>query len=523
VLESLRQKRNNPIIAIFLGTIIVLFILVFGNNVTTCSSASAYAAKVNGVTIPDREFTQRYAQTFRMYNQQFPSFNREMAQQMDLRKKVMDQLVNATLLAQEAERLGLAVDDDALREAIITNDNFKTNGQFDKKLYERMLNQNGFSDTEFEKATRQELLASKLTGILSGQVSRAEARQALLAEKTSIELDVVKLPFDVIAAKAPLPTAAEAEAWMKATADSAEQIQKYYTKHQKEKYDVPKRVRARHILLRADKSVPADVRDQQRKRAVEAREAVASGKLDFAAAAAQYSEDSTKDRGGDLGFFAAGQMVGPFEEAAFALEPGAISNIVETPFGFHVIKVEEIQQPVTKKLDDVKIEIAQNLAREAEGKKLAEARAKAVDAELRAGKSLEELFPEGNADGVKVEKTGAFAPPRDYVPRVGLDKPFAAAIRKLTTAAPLLAQPMVVESAYVVVKLTHEERPDEAALEMGIAEIMPRLGAEKRMQTTEQWTAALRKAAKVDLNATLLTYDDETRSNAATTSGRRRR
>jgi peptidyl-prolyl cis-trans isomerase D len=523
VLESLRQKRNNPIIAIFLGTIIVLFILVFGNNVTTCSSASAYAAKVNGVTIPDREFTQRYAQTFRMYNQQFPSFNREMAQQMDLRKKVMDQLVNATLLAQEAERLGLAVDDDALREAIITNDNFKTNGQFDKKLYERMLNQNGFSDTEFEKATRQELLASKLTGILSGQVSRAEARQALLAEKTSIELDVVKLPFDVIAAKAPLPTAAEAEAWMKATADSAEQIQKYYTKHQKEKYDVPKRVRARHILLRADKSVPADVRDQQRKRAVEAREAVASGKLDFAAAAAQYSEDSTKDRGGDLGFFAAGQMVGPFEEAAFALEPGAISNIVETPFGFHVIKVEEIQQPVTKKLDDVKIEIAQNLAREAEGKKLAEARAKAVDAELRAGKSLEELFPEGNADGVKVEKTGAFAPTRDYVPRVGLDKPFAAAIRKLTTAAPLLAQPMVVESAYVVVKLTHEERPDEAALEMGIAEIMPRLGAEKRMQTTEQWTAALRKAAKVDLNATLLTYDDETRSNAATTSGRRRR
>jgi peptidyl-prolyl cis-trans isomerase D len=518
VLEILRQKRNNPIIAIFLGTIIVLFILVFGNNVTTCSAATAYAAKVNGVAIPDREFTQRYAQTFRMYNQQFPSFSREMAQQMDLRKKVMDQIVNTTLLAQEAERLGLAVDDDALRESILGNDNFKTNGQFDKKLYERVLNQNGFSATEFEKSTREELLASKLTGIMQGQVSRGEALQALTAEKTSIELDVAKLPFDAVAAKAPLPSAAEAEAWIKATADADAQIQKYYTKHQKEKYDVPKRVRARHILLRADKAVPADVRDQQRKRAAEAREAVSTGKLDFAAAAAQFSEDSTKDRGGDLGFFSAGQMVGPFEEAAFALKPGEVSNIVETPFGFHVIKVEEIQEPVTKKLDDVKVEIAQLLAREAEGKKLAEARAKAIDAELRAGKSLEELFPEGNADGVKVEKTGAFAPTRDYVPRVGLDKPFAAAVRKLTTAAPLLPQPMVVENAYVLVKLTREDRPDPATLDAGVAEIMPRLEAEKRMQATEQWTAALRKAAKVDVNATLLSYDDEARSAA----GRRR-
>jgi hypothetical protein len=77
---------------------------------------------------------------------------------------------------------------------------------------------------------------------------------------------------------------------------------------------------------------------------------------------------------------------------------------------------------------------------------------------------------------------------------------------------------MVVENAYVLVKLTREDRPDPATLDAGVAEIMPRLEAEKRMQATEQWTAALRKAAKVDVNATLLSYDDEARSAA----GRRR-
>lgn len=99
-------------------------------------------------------------------------------------------------------------------------------------------------------------------------------------------------------------------------------------------------VRARHILLKVPADAAPAVRDSVRRR-IEQIATQAAGGADFAALARQYSEDSSKDQGGDLGFFGRGQMVPTFEQAAFALQPGQVSKVVESPFGYHVIKVEE--------------------------------------------------------------------------------------------------------------------------------------------------------------------------------------
>jgi hypothetical protein len=100
-------------------------------------------------------------------------------------------------------------------------------------------------------------------------------------------------------------------------------------------------VRARHILFRVPPDASAEVRQELTTRAQQVQQQAAGG-ADFAALARQHSEDpGSAEQGGDLGYFARGQMVPPFEEAAFALEAGQVSGLVETPFGIHVIKVED--------------------------------------------------------------------------------------------------------------------------------------------------------------------------------------
>jgi hypothetical protein len=109
-------------------------------------------------------------------------------------------------------------------------------------------------------------------------------------------------------------------------------------------------VRARHILLRAGPEASPAQRDSLRAQAARLRTRAAAGE-DFAALAQQHSEDGSASQGGDLGYFGRGRMVAPFEEAAFALQPGQVSDVVESPFGYHVIKVEDRrQQPLGENL-----------------------------------------------------------------------------------------------------------------------------------------------------------------------------
>jgi hypothetical protein len=110
-------------------------------------------------------------------------------------------------------------------------------------------------------------------------------------------------------------------------------------------------VRARHILLTMPTDATPAVRDSIRNLAQELRQRAAAGE-DFAELARRYSQDGSAQQGGDLSFFGRGQMMAPFEQAAFALQPGEISDVVETPLGLHVIKVEDRRQPPFEEIVD---------------------------------------------------------------------------------------------------------------------------------------------------------------------------
>jgi parvulin-like peptidyl-prolyl isomerase len=155
---------------------------------------------------------------------------------------------------------------------------------------------------------------------------------------------------------------------------SEDEMKTYYETNQ-DKFMTPEAVRARHILIRADRTAS----EEDKKKAEDILKRIKAGE-DFAKLASDLSDDpGSKPRGGDPGFFQRGRMVKPFEEAAFALKPGEVSGIVESPFGYHIIKVEERKESALEPYDQVKENIHQKLLQDKRKSKVDEFIEKAME------------------------------------------------------------------------------------------------------------------------------------------------
>lgn len=158
---------------------------------------------------------------------------------------------------------------------------------------------------------------------------------------------------------------------------SDDDIKAYYKAHEDELM-TPAMVRARHILFRVDDNAPEEEKQKTLIKAEGILDKIKSGE-DFAQLASEFSDDTvTKTNGGDLGVFARGRMVKSFEDAAFALKPGEVSEIVETPFGYHIIKVDEKIDASVTPYDSVKDSIKQRLIQERTQSEISEFTEKAL-------------------------------------------------------------------------------------------------------------------------------------------------
>ena len=146
-------------------------------------------------------------------------------------------------------------------------------------------------------------------------------------------------------------------------------VEAYYKEHAKE-FEKPETVKARHILIGFKEGIKDEEKKELKKKAEKVHDK-AKGGDDFAKLAAEYSDDpGSKTKGGDLGFFARGTMVHEFENAAFALKPGELSSIVETPYGYHIIKVDEKKAAETPAYDSIKEQVQAKATQAAEQKKV---------------------------------------------------------------------------------------------------------------------------------------------------------
>jgi peptidyl-prolyl cis-trans isomerase C len=210
-----------------------------------------------------------------------------------------------------------------------------------------------YYDADKQKALEQNPIfkATILQRIVQGVVLSKMARDNGFDKRADIKEQLEMLSNDFLAAEYLKKEVVEKIGVIE------DDMKLYYKLHQEE-FKTPEMVRARHILIKVDKSASVEDKDKAKEKLEGILKRIKAGE-DFAKLATEASDDpGSKIKGGDLGFFPKGRMVPPFEQAAFSLKPGEISEIVETPFGFHIIKVEErkdaVLEPYNKVKDKVK-------------------------------------------------------------------------------------------------------------------------------------------------------------------------
>ncbi|HMA84324.1 MAG TPA: SurA N-terminal domain-containing protein [Desulfosalsimonadaceae bacterium] len=387
MLNKMRESASSWMIKILLGIIVLAFVFMGVGSFN--SGRTTKAASVNGEPVSIREYQQTYQRIIDRLRQQFGDrFNNDMLEMFNVKQQAMNQVIETELLRQTARKYKLKVAPSELAETITSIPAFKKNGQFNQQQYKMVLNQNRLSPESFEALQRESMLIQKLRSIVASgiQVSPAEARQWYNWKNAEIKIDYAlfkpsdfsDVAVDEEAVKAHYEAHKEQyktqpqvktryvkfapEDYLSKVDVSETDIKAYYNNNQK-KYQQPATVHARHILLKLNKGASPEEVAKRREKAMEIMKK-AKAEKDFSELAAEYSEGPSKEKGGDLGTFERGDMVKPFSDKAFSMEPGEISEPVRTQFGWHIIKVEEKTEKGVKPIAEVKDQIRQTLAME---------------------------------------------------------------------------------------------------------------------------------------------------------------
>ncbi len=517
MLDILRANTRSVLTYVLFGIIIVVFVVSFGPGSRGCTGEGArgpsYAAKVNGQTVTAAEFEHTYSQLFRMYQARLgQSFTRELAAQMGLRAQTMNQLVDRELIVSEAVKHGVVVTDEEIDRVVKESPTFQSSGQFKFEVYKQFATSEYGSPAKFEERLRRDLALQKMLAIVreSVKITDDEVKDAWLAESDRVNLEWVRFPVSALKAEVKVSDG-EVQAFLAA---NGPRIERFY-KDNAARYQKKKRVRARHILVK----VPADAgasADEAAKKKIEALAARVKKGEDFAKLARESSDDpGLKDKGGELGFFEEGLMAKPFEDAAFALAPGQLSGPVRTRFGWHLVQVEEVQEPETIPLEKAKGDIARELLTEERVKSLAQKRAQEALAKVQAGRKLADLFPQPPAandkgkkkaelvkmggQNVSIEETGLFGRAGDLVPRLGSVSGLAADAFQ-QDAGKALEKIYDTAAGPVVAVVKERQRPDPGKLAERKAEIADRLRGRRETQIETAWLKSLREKAKISVN-----------------------
>jgi peptidyl-prolyl cis-trans isomerase D len=398
MIQDLRKYTDSFLFKLLLGFISVTFVISFGMG-SFFGDRKEVIARVDETEILQRDFQRMYGQQLESLRQRLGENADQIAQQVNLRQQVFQQLIDRQLLLNMAESLNLRATDLEVQEYIRQQPYFQKNGQFDFETYETLLSQNRLPTEDYEESIRLDLLLQKKQQLLTAGIiiSEKDVEQRFQLQNEKLEVRTLQLLPQVFLDEVSV-SEEQAQQYYQENPDEFQTLPRYrlayftlgindlmkvedvreravrrYYERNIETYTTPPEVRARHILFR----VPGDADDaakaERREQLQEVRERIVAG-ADFAEEAKEVSQDMTKEKGGDLGWFKPGEMVPAFESAAFGLQPGEMSDIVESPFGLHLIKVEERREGGQQPIEEVREEIVAILAEEMAQRELEEAR-----------------------------------------------------------------------------------------------------------------------------------------------------
>jgi peptidyl-prolyl cis-trans isomerase D len=498
VLESILKKFSRVVLGVIIAMLTLVFVIQFGGPQSQgCDTQSVQpAAEVYGEQISRPEFKAAYLLAG---GDRFPP---ELAKQQKLEEMVLYGLIERKLLAKKALELGHHTsEDDVMRR--VTEDgivhlsvsvnagpylppsgpqrfDFKDkDGKFSSTNLKNFINYRLHrSVSDFARNQIEESLAQSMRDDVTSSVviSPDELWEAYVREQENVVLRYVRYSPIYYRQQLKLDQA-ELAAWI--AAHQAEVDAEY--EKQKHRYTgLEKQVRAQHILIKVDSA--ADEATKAEKRAqIDALLARAKKGEDFEALAREHSEDTgSAKQGGDLGFNPRGRMVKPFDDAQFALAAGQLSEVVESTFGFHIIKAVAIREGDVP-VGEAKRELAEGLYLSARSNELAEKAAGALQTELKAGKSMDQVETELSAAGAgatpaegeaaaaadplapQVRETRAFGREDTPIPGPFDSMPLVAEAFRLSDAAPLPDKPIKLGEDWFVYRLSSRTRAEREA------------------------------------------------------------
>lgn len=386
-MTMMRRHSKSILIKILVGLIGVVFVF-WGIYSIRGARPGSKIAYVNGDLISGLEYQTTYRDMLLALQRQYKDYwNEDLIEVFQLKQKALDSLIEKRLISQEANRLGLKVNDDEIADAIYRYPAFQVNGEFDENRYRSLLNYNRMEPGDFEAGIGSELLGEKIGHFIKSflPITDNEVIDYYTFQNEKLNLGFVAFNPEDFKGETKI-TQMDKEGYFKAheegyrippqikiaylTLDPSDfegevsvtegEIADYY-EYNPERFKEQRQVKARHILFGvpsdASKEAEAEIKDK----ALEILKRAQRGE-DFPELAKKYSQDtSNASKGGDLGYFKKDQMVKPFEELAFSLNKGEIGGPVRTQFGWHLIKVEDIKEEKVKTLDEVREQIETTL------------------------------------------------------------------------------------------------------------------------------------------------------------------
>jgi peptidyl-prolyl cis-trans isomerase D len=573
MLELIQQRFQTVVLVILVFMLAAVFVLQFGgpqaDGCTTSINQTGFAARVYGETITEGDFRAAYAVTG------FTRYPTKNARTLRLRELTVDGLVERELLAHEAETLGYRIEgEDVVREFAETAVVYVSppvdapagypgpeidasyihgeDGHFSMTKMQRFVNDHLRRSTEeFAHWQTRERLANRMreTVLAEVTVSNAEVHDAYIRETDRARFRYAQFRPEFYEENLH-PTDEDITTWMAA---HTEEVDAEYERQSFRYRDLEPQAHVRHILIRVAEDASDEDRAAARARIDGIRVRLLAGE-DFAAVARAESDDpGSASNGGEYDWTPRGRWVAPFEEAAFTQEVGAIGEVVETDFGYHILKVEGRREGDVPEAD-AKRELAQGLYMDERAGALAREEADRALAFLREGNSLDELDERllhrweevvvpapVEGEGAPTEAVPAEAVPAEAVPaepeeraanapQVAESRSFgrtespitgAGSTGALTRAAyeltlddPLPAEPIQVGTDWFVIQLTERTEATEEGFTAEVRErISQNLLEEKRAETLRVYVHALRtraeEAGALRVDERILLYGDE--------------
>src|SRR3990167_6466670 len=456
MLKFTRRQRTTVGIggAILIGMIIVVFI--FWGTGGIKSGPGNVIARVNGSSITVSEYRERFLQRIRTFESQInQSITPEMLQQLRIPEQILSQLIDEELINQEASRLGLKVTTKELQTVITDSPSFKDEqGRFSPIRYKRLLQYSGLAPAQYENQLRSNLLRSKLIGLMADSilVSKSEAKKVFLIKNDKVNVEVVKVdPADLVSKISFLPQAIEE--YVK-THEAV--IQNYYASHEEE-FNTPEQVKARHILIGVKEGATPDQDKEARNKIDEIRKKAT--RANFSELAQKNSQDQgSGKKGGDLGWFSRDRMVKAFSDVAFSLQPGQISDVFKSQYGYHIILLEEKRPAVERPLEGVKFSIAEKLIVQERAEEKAKELAIQILETWKQGKPLTNLLSPYN---LKLASTGLFARDTTFVPILGRSQEAVSTVFGLSKEHSFPTAPLFINGSWFSIKFKERVGAEE--------------------------------------------------------------